>query len=70
MYGRKHSAESKLKNRLSHLGKRANSETKKKLSLVHKGKPFSDEHKRKLSIAQKQSIMRKKEINNQIKKIA
>jgi group I intron endonuclease len=70
MYGKKHTIESKEKNRISHMGKTASRETKAKLSLMRKGKKFSDEHKMRLSLSIKQSIARKKELENRIKKIA
>jgi len=58
--GKHHSEESKLKNRLAHLGKigywkgkQLLEETKKKLSEAHKGKQLSEEHKLKISIGNK-----------------
>lgn len=38
MYGRRHSEESKLKNRLSHLGRNHTDESKMKMSIARKGK--------------------------------
>ena len=75
-YGRKHSKESKEKQRLVKLGKydgeknpfygkKHNEEAKKKMSLIHKGKEIAIEHREKCSIAMKNTIL----INNGIKSI-
>lgn len=48
MKGRKHSEESKMKNRLAHLGKKASKETKEKISVAGKGRVMSEENKKKL----------------------
>lgn len=48
MWGRHQSAESKLKNRQSHLGKKASNEARRKMSEAAKGRTLSDEHKAKL----------------------
>jgi group I intron endonuclease len=53
MFGRKHSEESKLKNRLSHLGKITSNETKNKLSQATKGIPKTTETRTKMSQAAK-----------------
>jgi len=52
MEGHKHTLESKIKNRESHLGKKASEETKLKMSISQKGKhnnPVSEETKLKIS---------------------
>ena len=70
-YGRTHSEESKLKQRLVKLGKcdgeknpfygkSHTEETKKKISLIHKGKQITKEQKEKCSIFMKNTIL----INN------
>jgi len=72
-YGRKHTKESKEKQRLVKLGmydgkknpfygKTHSEEAKKKMSAIHKGKTISKEHKEKCSLAMKNSIW----INNGI----
>jgi len=53
MYGRKHTDESKYRNRISHLGKKHSNETKEKISKGNKCKKLSDEHKKKISMANK-----------------
>lgn len=44
--GRKHTEESKEKNRIAHLGKIQTEEAKKKISLALKGKPKTEEHRK------------------------
>ena len=56
MKGKKHTEESKEKNRLAHLGKKLSEETKRKMSLSTKGiptGPFSEERRSKLSAQRK-----------------
>ena len=48
MWGRNQSAESKLKNRQSHLGKKASAQARRKMSEAAKGRTLSDETKRKM----------------------
>lgn len=54
--GKKHSDESRNKNRLAHLGKTASDETKGKMSESSKGQIFSEEHRRKLSECNKGKV--------------
>ncbi|MDO9580606.1 MAG: NUMOD3 domain-containing DNA-binding protein [Bacteroidales bacterium] len=51
--GLHHTKESKLKNRLAHLGKRHCDESKKKISNSLKGRHFSTETRQRMSLAQK-----------------
>lgn len=73
-YGKKHSEESKQKQRMVKLGKydgeknpfygkKHNEETREKMSLTHKGKEITKEQREKCSIAMKNTIW----INNGIK---
>ncbi len=62
MKGKHHTEESKMKNRLSHLGKKASEETKRKMSEAHRGrigpwrgKKLPEETKRKMSEAHRGS---------------
>jgi very-short-patch-repair endonuclease len=52
-YNKKHTAESREKNRLSHLGHRPSAETLKKLSLAQKGHSTSAETRRKIGESHK-----------------
>jgi group I intron endonuclease len=70
MFGKRHTEASKLKNRLSHLGKPLSLETRMKLSAMRKGRVFSEEHKKNLGIAIHEAWLRKKQSLDQIKKTA
>jgi group I intron endonuclease len=53
MYGKRHSDETKQKNREKHLGKTLSEETKKKLSEANIGRIHTDESKQKMSEARR-----------------
>ena len=58
MYGKHHTATSKYKNKLSHIGKKHSAETRNKMSVNNawKGKHLSEDHKHKISLANKGKV--------------
>jgi len=64
MIGKKHTEQSKQKNREKHLGKVCSEETKRKMSESHKGKIKSKEHRKNLSKSLTGKIVSKEHANH------